>query len=136
MEKEGFSGIFFEPAAVRQVIVGDPIDLTINQFRRYGFHFLSWHPGVYAPGLYDGVFQDNRSCGDNGMITNNCIVHHNGAHSHQHIIFNRASVYNGQVTNAYIITNDGAGLFVCAVDNYAILDIDLISDPDRSSHRP
>ena len=65
------------------------------------------------------------------MITNYCIVHHYGAHSHKHIIFNGASVYNGQVTDAYIITNAGAGLFVCAVDNYAVLDIDLISDPDR-----
>ena len=37
---------------------------------------------------------------------------------------------NGQVTNAYTITNGGAGLFVCTVDNYSVLDIDFISDPD------
>jgi hypothetical protein len=38
-------------------------------------------------------------------------------------------VYYSQVTNAYTITNDGAGFFVCTVDNYAILNIDLIADP-------
>jgi hypothetical protein len=39
-------------------------------------------------------------------------------------------VDNGVVADAYTITNDGAGLLVCAVDNCPVLDIDLISDPD------
>jgi hypothetical protein len=130
LKYKDFSGIVFEPAAVGQVIVGDPVDLTFNLFGGYGFYFLSWYPGVYASGLYYGVFQNNSACGYNGMTTNHCIVHHDGTHSHQHIIFDCASVYNGQVTNAYTITNDGAGFFVCAVDNYAILNIDLIADPD------
>jgi hypothetical protein len=130
LKLKGFSGIVFEPAAVGQVIVGDPVDLSINHFGGYGFHFLSWYPGIYTSGLYNGIFQNNSACGNYGMATNHSIVHHDGAHAHQHMIFDRASVYYCQVTNAYTITNDGAGFFVCTVDNYAILDIDLIADPD------
>jgi hypothetical protein len=41
-----------------------------------------------------------------------------------------ATMDDGQMTNTYTITNDGACLFVCAMDNCPILNIDFISNSD------
>jgi hypothetical protein len=37
---------------------------------------------------------------------------------------------DGIVADAYAITNDGAGLLVCAVENCPVLDVNLVPDPD------
>jgi hypothetical protein len=46
------------------------------------------------------------------------------------VIFNGTAMDDGIMADAYTITNDGLGFLVCTVENCAVLDIDLIADPD------
>jgi hypothetical protein len=43
------------------------------------------------------------------------------------MVFNGTAMDDGIVTDAHLITNDGAGLLVCTVDHGPVLDIDHIS---------
>jgi hypothetical protein len=70
------------------------------------------------------------------MVSDHGIVHHDGPHPNQHMVFDGAAVDNGVVADAHLITNDGAGLLVCTVDHGPVLDIDHISDAYRIDIAP
>src|SRR5205085_9172942 len=61
----------------------------------------------------------------------NGFVHHDRTHPDQHIIMQGTSMNNCMVSNRHIITNCCAASLKSAMDTSAVLDIHLISHPDK-----
>ena len=58
------------------------------------------------------------------------IVHHNGSHADQYIVFNCTSMYNGIVADRHIIPYNGFCSFESTMDHCTILNIYFIANPD------
>lgn len=91
------------------------------------FYFLGGHPCPDGSGRYLGTFEYDGAGGNDGVTADNGIVHHDGAHTDQYIVFDRTAMHNRIVADRYIITDDGLGLLVSAMDHCAILYVYFIA---------
>lgn len=58
------------------------------------------------------------------------MIHHNGPHADQHIVFQGTTMYDRIMADAAEIAYGRGCLLVGAVDDCAILYVDLVADPD------
>jgi hypothetical protein len=69
--------------------------------------------------------QYRTSCND-AVFLNDTMVHDDRAHTNQHIVFDRATMNHGAVTDANIVANDGSGFLIRAVNDGAVLNVYFI----------
>jgi hypothetical protein len=58
------------------------------------------------------------------------MIHHNGAHAYQHVVFEGAAVYNGVVAYRNSAANIGGCGFISAMNNGIVLNVGLVTDAD------
>ena len=118
----------FKPVCVLDIIVGYAFDLTLDQLRRYVFDLFSRHTGINAAAFADGVFQYDRTRGDDGIGVHYRLVHHNGAHANEHLIVKGTPVYDRIVADGDAVSNGRPAFLIGSVNAGSILYVDLIAD--------
>src|SRR6186713_776149 len=64
------------------------------------------------------------------MLLHDNMVHNNGAHADEYFVFEGTAVYDGIMSDAYLISDFGFCFLVGAVNHSAILDIHFVPDTD------
>ena len=64
------------------------------------------------------------------VAANDSPVHHDRTHPNQHIIMYCATMNNGSMSDAHIVSDAGWIFFVGTVDDRIVLDVDPVSDAD------
>src|ERR1044072_4512096 len=119
--------LLFKPAGVHEVIVSNPVDLSAHQLHADLFYFFGRYPGVDSARLHLGAFQYNRPCSNGRVTADTGIVHYDGAHAYQYIVFYRTARHDGIVADRYIVADDRLRFFISAVDHRAVLDVHFIA---------
>lgn len=112
-----------EPAGIDQIVFGDAFYLPGNEFRGDVFDLSCRNASIDRSGFYFGAFQHNGAGGDDRIFSYLGIVHNDGAHSDEDIVMDGAAVYDGVMTYGNVVADMNAGLFVCSVQDDAVLDI-------------
>lgn len=120
--------ILLIPTGIHRITFGNAPYLAFRKVLVNISDLNSGHAGIYRTGFDDGVFQDQGAGSDDGIAFDYRIVHDDGAHADQHMIVNRATVYDGIVGNGHITSDIHRRHFVGTMDNGAILHIHMIAN--------
>jgi hypothetical protein len=120
-----------EPVRIFHIIIGYPIDLTIDHFLWYVLYLFCRHTGINTSCLANRIFQNNRPCRDDGITVNYSLVHDDRPHTDQHIVMQRATMNNRMMPDRNIIPNCCAALLKRAMNTGAVLDVYFVPDPDE-----
>jgi hypothetical protein len=99
-------------------------------FLRYGFDFTGRNASIQIPWLTLGVFKHHSASRYNATCAHYRMVHYNGAHANENIVFHRAAMHNSPMPNTHPRTNRGCSFLVGAVNDGSILNIRFLTDAD------
>src|SRR5207237_10899070 len=85
----------------------------------------------YSIRLADRSFGDQGSSGDDRTGTDAGTIQDDRAHPDQAAVLNGATVQRNRVANGYVIAQENAEFLLHAMQDAAILNIGIMSDPDR-----
>jgi len=97
--------------------------------RTYLFDGLCGNSRIDIPGFTTKVLKYNRPSGHYTSLFHYCMIHHDGTHTNQNIIFDGATVHNGTVADTYPGAYLGSRFAVGAMNNRTVLDIGTVTDP-------
>src|SRR5690606_33841490 len=126
----------FEPAGVMNVIIGNPVNLATEQFFRNGLDVTGGDSGIYCTRLYFSAFQYHCTGSNNAVASDFRTIHNNGTQAYQYVIVYLTSVNNGVVAYGNIVSNNRLSFPVSAVNDYPVLNIHLIANPDTVNIPP
>ncbi len=123
--------MFPEPIGIFYIIIGDPLDLIMDQLLGDILDFFGRDPRIDAARFADHIFQHHGPGSNNRMAVHNGIVHDDRTHTDQYIVMQGAAMYNGMMSDRDFVPNGGAIALVSTVDAGPVLHIDLVPDIDE-----
>ena len=127
----GLDGVgVLKPARIMDIIICDPVYLSLDQLFRDIFYFLGRHPCINNAAFNPGAFKHNGPCRDDRIASDLRPVHDDGAHADKDIIMQGTTMHDGVVTNRHPVADDRFCFLVSAVNDRAILDIYPVPDTD------
>src|SRR5690349_1060995 len=61
------------------------------------------------------------------MRSNDTVIHHDGPHADQYVVFNGATMHDGVVSDRYVASDHGLRSLIRTVDHGAVLNVRIIS---------
>lgn len=96
-----------EPAGIKGIMFGDPVDLAGDEVYGYVLYLFSGDAAIDGAALDLSAFEYDGACGDDGIAAHLGIVHDDGAHADEHFIAQRAAVYDGVMADGDVVPDDG-----------------------------
>jgi hypothetical protein len=118
-----------KPARVHDVVLRQFIQqLLLLTGQR--FDFFGRRTGVKVTRFANGVFQYNRARPNDHVFLYHSVIHYNGTHAYQGMIFKVATVHDSVMPDRYMITDGSSGPHVSCMYYRAILYIGIVADMD------
>jgi hypothetical protein len=125
-----------EPPCIDTIVVGDAFDLAGNQVGGDILDLSGGNTAVNGAGLDPGALQYHCAGGNDGIGADTGIVHDDSTHANQHFILDCTAMYDGIMTDRYVVADYHLGFLVGSVDDDAILDVYFVTDPDAVDIAP
>ncbi len=113
-----------------EVIIRDPVYLPADQVGGDILDLSGGDAAIDRAGLDLGAFEHYGARRDDGITADLGVVHNNGAHADEHLVLQGAAMYDRVMAYGNIVADHGLRLLIGAMDHRAILNIDLIADPN------
>ena len=82
-----------KPARIHKVVVGDAVYLSPHEFPAHLFHWFGGNACPNPAAFDNWIFEYNGSRGDDTTGLHQRVIHHNGAHANQYIVFEFAAMH-------------------------------------------